>query len=115
MLGNATFNPISVLTGATLEEMGKDPGVRAVIYRMMEEAEQIATGLGVQFTMDVDKRIDGAANVGAHKTSMLQDFEQGRALELDALVGAVVEMGELLQVATPTIEAVLALVRLKTS
>lgn len=115
LLGNATFNPISVLTGATLDGMGNDPGVRAVIYQMMAEAEQIATKLGVRFTMEIDERIDGAANVGAHKSSMLQDFEHGRPLELDALVGAVVEMGRLLDIPTPTIDTVLALVRLKTS
>lgn len=115
LLGNTTFNPISVLTGATLEQMGTDAGVRALIHRMMAEAEAVAGKLGVEFSMSIDKRIDGAAGVGAHKTSMLQDFEAGRALELDALVGAVVEMGRLVEVPTPTIDSVLALVRQKTA
>lgn len=113
LLGNATFNPISVLTGATLEQMGRDPGVRAVIHRMMAEAEEVATRLGVKFAMSIDQRIDGGANVGAHKTSMLQDLEAGRPLELDALVGSVCELGRLVDVPTPTIDAVLAMVRLK--
>jgi 2-dehydropantoate 2-reductase len=113
LLGNATFNPISVLTGATLEQMGKDPGVRDVIFRMMTEAEAVATRLGVRFAMSIDKRIEGGAQVGAHKTSMLQDYEAGRPLELDALVAAVSEMGRLVDSPTPTIDALLSLVRLK--
>jgi 2-dehydropantoate 2-reductase len=113
LLGNATFNPVSVLTGATLEQIGSDAGVREVIRQMMSEAEQVAGALGVRFPMTLDKRIDGAVAVGAHKTSMLQDYEQRRPLELDALVASVVELGRLTEVPTPTIEAVLALVRLK--
>lgn len=115
LLGNATFNPVSVLTGATLEQMGSDPGVRAVIHRMMTEAHAVGEKLGVRFAMDIDKRIDGGTNVGAHKTSMLQDLEAGRPLELDALVGAVPEMGRLVDVPTPTIDMVLSLVKLKAS
>jgi len=113
LLGNATFNPISVLTHATLEQMGRDPDVRAVIHRMMSEAEAVAQRLGVRFVMGIDKRIDGAVDVGAHKTSMLQDLEAGRSLELDALVAAVAEMGRLVDVPTPTIDMMLSLVRLK--
>jgi 2-dehydropantoate 2-reductase len=113
LLGNATFNPVSVLTGATLEQMGQDPGVRAVIKALMGEAEQVASRFGVKFPMDLDKRIDGATAVGAHKTSMLQDFELGRPLELDALVASVTEIGRLAEVPTPILDAVLALVRLK--
>jgi 2-dehydropantoate 2-reductase len=112
LLGNATFNPVSVLTRATLEQMGTDPGVRDVIRTLMAEAVAVATQLDVRFAMDIEKRIDAAVEVGAHKTSMLQDFEQGRALELDALVAAVVEMGQLVGVPTPTLAQVLALVRL---
>jgi 2-dehydropantoate 2-reductase len=114
LLGNATFNPVSVLTGATLEQMGRDAGVRAVIKELMREAEQVAQQLGVKFPMDLDRRIDGGTAVGAHKTSMLQDFELGRPLELDALVASVAEIGRLVGVPTPTLDAVLALVRLKT-
>jgi 2-dehydropantoate 2-reductase len=112
LLGNATFNPVSVLTRATLEQMGKDPAVRDLIRTLMTEAVAVAERLDVSFAMDIEKRIDAAVDVGAHRTSMLQDFEQGRALELDALVAAVVEMGQLVGVPTPTLAQVLALVRL---
>jgi len=113
LLGNATFNPVSVLTGATLEQMGQDPGVRSVIKALMQEAVNVADRLGVKFPMDLDKRIDGATAVGAHKTSMLQDFELGRPLELDALVASVAEIGRLVDLPTPILDAVIALVRLK--
>jgi 2-dehydropantoate 2-reductase len=112
LLGNATFNPVSVLTRATLEQMGRDPEAREVIRRMMTEAAAVATALGTSFAMDIEKRIDAAVEVGAHRTSMLQDFEQGRPLELDALVAAVTEMGRLVSLPTPTLDAILALVRL---
>jgi 2-dehydropantoate 2-reductase len=113
LLGNATFNPVSVLTGATLDKMGRDAGVRAVIKQMMTEAQQVAAKLGVEFPLELEKRIDGAVAVGAHKTSMLQDYELGRPLELDALVASVAEIARLLAVPTPTLDAVLALVRLR--
>jgi 2-dehydropantoate 2-reductase len=113
LLGNATFNPVSVLTDATLEDMGTDPAVRGLIRQMMSEAVAVATALGVKFAMDIDRRIDGAVAVGAHKTSMLQDLEAGRPLELDALVAAVTELGRLVKVPTPTIDLVLSLARLK--
>ncbi len=109
--GNLSFNPISALTGATLEQMGTDPDMRAVVRAMMVEAQAIAENLGVKFAIDVDKRIDGGVAVGAHKTSMLQDLERGRPMEIDALVGAVAEMGRLTGVPCPTIDTVLALVR----
>lgn len=108
--GNLSFNPISALTGATLDVICADPGTRAVARAMMVEAQTIAEALGVKFPIDVDKRIAGAAAVGAHKTSMLQDLERGRTLETDALVAAVAELGRLVGVATPTIDTVLALV-----
>ena len=113
LLGNATFNPVSILTGATLEQMGTDPDVRRVIYTMMSEAENVAAMFGVKFVMSIDKRIEGGADVGAHKTSMLQDLEAGRPVELDALVASVAEMGRLVGVPTPTLAAVLSLARLK--
>lgn len=113
LLGNATFNPISVLTGATLEQMGTDPGVREVVRSMMTEAQDVANELGVRFALSIDKRIDGGAQVGPHKTSMLQDLEAGRPLELDALVASVPEMGRLVGVPTPTIDMILALVKLR--
>ena len=113
LLGNAAFNPISVLTHATLEQMCRDTGVRAVIRQMMVETRDVALTLGIKFSMDIESRINGAVDVGTHKTSMLQDFEQGRSLELDALVASVSEMGRLVDVPTPTIDAMLALVRLR--
>jgi 2-dehydropantoate 2-reductase len=113
LLGNATFNPVSVLTGATLEQMGQHPGTRLVIKTLMEEAAAVATALGVRFAMDIDKRIDGGTAVGAHKTSMLQDYELGRPLEIDALVASVAELGRLVDVPTPVLDAAIELVRLK--
>ncbi len=112
--GNVSFNPVSVLTLATLEQICGDLGVRAVIQGMMLEAEAVATRLGVKFKVDVETRIGWAADVGAHKTSMLQDLELGRSMEIDSLVGVVAEMGRLVGVATPAIDVVLALVRLRT-
>jgi 2-dehydropantoate 2-reductase len=108
--GNLSFNPISALTGATLDVITSDPGTRAVARAMMLEAQAIGTKLGVRFAIDVDRRIEGAAGIGAHKTSMLQDLERGRPMEIDALVSAVQEMGRLVDVPTPTLDTVLALV-----
>ncbi len=111
--GNLSFNPISALTGATLERIAGDPGTRAVVRAMMVEAQEIGMRLGVRFGVDVDKRIDGAGAIGAHKTSMLQDLERGRPMEIDALVTAIHELGGIVGVPTPTIDMVLALVRLR--
>ena len=111
--GNLSFNPISALTTATLDVICTDDGTRAVARAMMVEAQAIAEKLGVRFPISVDKRIEGGAAVGAHKTSMLQDLERGRPMEVDALVTAVAEMGRLVEVPTPTIDTVLALVRLR--
>lgn len=107
--GNLCFNPISALTRATLDVVATDPGTRAVARRMMEEAEIIARRIGAHFRVDIERRINGAASVGAHRTSMLQDLERGRPLELDALLTVVQEMGRLVGVDTPTIDTVLAL------
>jgi 2-dehydropantoate 2-reductase len=109
--GNLCFNPISALTGATLEQICDDPETRALARSMMVEAQAIGERLGVRFPVDVDRRIAGAAAVGAHKTSMLQDLERGRAMEIDALVGAVAELGRLTELPTPNIDTVLALVQ----
>ncbi|HJM48630.1 MAG TPA: 2-dehydropantoate 2-reductase [Alphaproteobacteria bacterium] len=108
--GNLSFNPISALTAATMTGMATDPGTRAVARAMMAEAQQVAEALGAEFSIDVDTRIEGAAEVGDHRTSMLQDLERGRPLELEALVGAVAEMGRLVGKPTPTIDSVYALV-----
>jgi 2-dehydropantoate 2-reductase len=109
--GNLSFNPISALTLGTLEEITTDPGTRAVARAMMLEAQVIAEKLGVRFPIDVERRIEGARAVGAHRTSMLQDLELGRPLEIDALLGAVHEMGRIVDAPTPTIDIVLALLR----
>ncbi len=109
--GNLAFNPISALTGATLEDIAKDRETRALARSMMVEGQAVAEKLGVKFAIDVDKRINGAEQVGAHRTSMLQDLDLGRPMEIDALVGAVAELGRLVGIATPTIDAVYALVR----
>ena len=111
--GNLSFNPISALTHATLDVLCTDPGTRAVARGMMVEAQQIAEKLGVKFPIDVDRRIDGGAAVGAHRTSMWQDLDQGRPMEIDALVGSVQELGRLTDTPTPTIDTVLALVQLR--
>jgi 2-dehydropantoate 2-reductase len=107
--GNLCFNPISVLTRATLDVVATDPGTRALSRNMMLEAERIGRRLGVHFRVDVERRINGAARVGAHRTSMLQDLERGRPLELDAMLTSVQELGRLVELETPHIDTVLAL------
>jgi 2-dehydropantoate 2-reductase len=94
VLGNASFNPVSALTRATLVQMVRDPGVCSVIRNIMLEVEGISGKLGMELPVSIDQRIAGAEKVGEHKTSMLQDLEAGRPIELEALVGAVVELGE---------------------
>jgi len=111
--GNLSFNPISALTGATLAAICADDGTRAVARAMMLEAQAIAEALGIRFPIDVDRRIAGAAEVGEHKTSMLQDLELGRPMEVEALVGAVRELGQLTGRPPPTIDTVLGLIRLR--
>jgi 2-dehydropantoate 2-reductase len=109
--GNLAFNPVSALTLSTLDRIAGDPGLRALCRTMMLEAQSAAELLGVRFAINVDKRIEGAAEVGEHKTSMLQDLERGRPMEIDALLGAVVELGEAVGQEMPTCRNVLALVR----
>ena len=109
--GNLTFNPISALTHATLDVIATEEGTQSVARGMMLEAQSIGEKLGVRFSVDVEQRIAGAAAVGAHKTSMLQDLERGRPMEIDALVTVIQEMGRLVEVETPTIDVVLALVQ----
>lgn len=111
--GNLSFNPISALTGATLDVLCTDPATRPVARAMMVEAQTIAEKLGVKFPINVDRRIDGGAAVGAHRTSMLQDLEAGRPMEIDALIGSVQELGRITETPTPTIDTVLGLVKLK--
>jgi 2-dehydropantoate 2-reductase len=109
--GNMTFNPVSALTMATLDRITGAPDLRAVCRAMMLEGRAVGEALGARFAIDIEKRIDGAAEVGEHKTSMLQDLERGRPMEIDALLGAVVELGGMAGVPMPISEAVLALVR----
>ena len=109
--GNMAFNPVSALTGATLVRLAEEPSLRALIRALMVEGRAVGEALGIKFGIDVDKRIAGAAEVGEHKTSMLQDLERGRPMEIDALLGAVVELGELVGQEMPTARTVLALVR----
>jgi 2-dehydropantoate 2-reductase len=94
VLGNASLNPVSALTRATVAQMVRDPGVCSVIRSIMQEVEEVSHKLGMELPVSIDQRIAGAEKVGEHKTSMLQDLEAGRPMELEALVGAVVELGE---------------------
>jgi 2-dehydropantoate 2-reductase len=109
--GNLAFNPISALTTATLDVLIADDEQRAVARAMMLEGQRVAEALGVRFAIDVDKRIAGAAEVGAHKTSMLQDLERGRPMEVEALLGAVVELADLVGEPAATCRTVLSLAR----
>lgn len=107
--GNLCFNPLSALTRATLDVVTTQTDLRALCIRMMTEAKAVATAFGVSFRVDCEKRLRGAARVGAHRTSMLQDLERGRQLELDALLASVQEMGRFAGIETPYIDVVLAL------
>ncbi len=111
LLGNVAFNPVSVLTGGTLEQLTRHPEVSRLARAVMVEAEAVALKLGIELPITIDQRMAGAEKVGAHKTSMLQDYEAGRPMELEAVVGAVVELGERLGVAMPSTSAVYACVK----
>ncbi|HTR78813.1 MAG TPA: 2-dehydropantoate 2-reductase [Gemmatimonadaceae bacterium] len=110
--GNMSFNPISALTHATLSDLLAFPLSRQLSIAIMREAEQVAANLGVTFRISIERRIAGAEKVGPHKTSMLQDVEAGKPMEIEALVGAVVELGRLTETATPHLDAVYACVSL---
>ena len=109
--GNLAFNPLSALTRATLDVLATDSGTRRIARAMMREGQAVGEALGARFAIDVERRIEGAAAVGAHRTSMLQDLDLGRPLETDALVGAVQELGALTGIETPTIDLVHALLK----
>ena len=111
--GNLSFNPVSVLTQGTLLQLATDKGTRKVICDMMEEAQAVAVALGVIFSVDIDERIGMAEKVGNHRTSMLQDVEAGRATELDALLGAVIELAQMVGIATPTLNLVYDLTKFR--
>lgn len=110
--GNLSFNPISALTHATLVDICQFPQTRALAAQMMTEAQQIAEKLGASFRVSLERRIEGAEGVGKHKTSMLQDLEVGKALEIDGMLGVVIELGEQTDTPTPAINTVFALVSL---
>jgi 2-dehydropantoate 2-reductase len=110
--GNLTFNPISALSRATLADICQYPPSRAIAAAMMGEAQTVANKLGITFRVSLEKRIAGAEKVGHHKTSMLQDVENARSLEVDALLGSVVELARLTSTATPHIDTVYALTKL---
>ncbi len=112
ILGNVAFNPISALTRATLAQMAGDPEVRHAVRNIMLEVEAVAAKMGIEMPISVDQRIAGAEKIGEHKTSMLQDLESGRPMELEAVVGAVVELGERLEVSMPYTRTVYACTRL---
>jgi 2-dehydropantoate 2-reductase len=110
--GNLTFNPVSALSHATLEDICRFAPTRALAAAMMREAQTVGEAFGIRFRLSVDKRIAGAESIGAHKTSMLQDIEHGRAIEIDALLGSVVELARLANVATPHLDAIYAVTKL---
>ena len=110
--GTLSFNPISALTHATMVDICRFPETRELAAKMMQEAEETAGKLGITFRRTIERRIEGAENVGAHKTSMLQDVEVGRALEIEALIGAVIELSRLTQTPSPAIDTVYACVKL---
>jgi 2-dehydropantoate 2-reductase len=112
ILGNVAFNPISALTGATLVQMARDPEVGALVRKIMEETIAVGAKLGLEVPITIDQRIAGAEKVGEHKTSMLQDLEAGRPIELEAIVGAVVELGERLNIPMPHTRSVYACTKL---
>ncbi|MFC4931881.1 2-dehydropantoate 2-reductase [Massilia sp. GCM10023247] len=110
--GNVSFNPISALSHSTLVDICQHPLARELAASMMREAEEVATKLGITFRVTLDRRIEGAEKVGKHKTSMLQDVEAGRALEIDALVGSVIELARMTGTPTPHIDSAYALVKM---
>jgi 2-dehydropantoate 2-reductase len=112
LLGNLSFNPISALTHATLQDICRYPKTRALAMEMMREALAVAEAFGIRLRISLEKRIAGAEAVGAHKTSMLQDVESGRVLEADALIGSVIELARMADVATPHIDAIYAVTKL---
>jgi 2-dehydropantoate 2-reductase len=112
LLGNVAFNPISALTRATIVQMVRDPDVSVLARHIMEEVEGVASKLAIELPISIEKRMAGAEKVGEHKTSMLQDLEAGRPMELEAVVGAVLEIGERLGISMPYTQAVYACTKL---
>ena len=115
LIGNLAFNPLSVISGKTLDILASKHEYRTIAYDAMQEANLIINQLGIKLKISIDQRIEGAAKVGAHKTSMLQDYEKGKELELDSLVVSTKEIGNLLGIKTPTIDKILYEVEKKIS
>jgi len=113
--GNCSFNPVSAITGASLDLIGANEACRDVIRRMMLECKAVGEAVGARFSVDVERRIDGGAEIIGHKPSTRQDVEQGRPMELDALTSTVLELARRLEIKTPTMDAVAALVRMQGS
>ncbi len=111
LIGNCSFNPISVITNSTLEDICESNDTKSIAEEMMFEASQIAEKLGLKLKLDIEKRIEGARKVGAHKTSTLQDFENKKPLEIDALTKVLIELGNLTKTKTKTIEIIYKLTR----
>lgn len=111
--GNLSYNPVSVLTHGTLEGLSRDPDARSVLGRMMEESRQVGQALGIEFPLTIEQRMGAAEKVGPHKTSMLQDLEAGRPMEIGALIGVIAELAQKLRIDTPTIDTVLALLKVR--
>ena len=111
--GNCSFNPVSALTGATLDEIGGDPGTRRLIESIMKEVQQVGEALGARFNISIDKRIEGASNIIGHKPSTRQDIEAGRPLEIDPLMSAVIEVANKLGIDTPALQNVTALLKMQ--
>lgn len=111
--GNLSYNPVSVLTHGTLEGLSRDVDARRVIGAMMEESRRVGEALGIGFPLSIDQRIAAAEKVGPHKTSMLQDLEAGRAMEIGSLIGVIAELAHRLEIVTPTIDTVLALLKVR--
>ncbi len=110
---NLSFNPVSILTNGSLEDLAAEPGTRRVIHAMMDEARIVAQTLGITFAVDIDERIDMTAKAGSHRTSMLQDVEAGRPTELEALLGVVIELAAMTGIATPSLKLVYDLAKFR--
>jgi 2-dehydropantoate 2-reductase len=111
LIGNAAFNPVSVLTRATLAKLGELPEMRTVLRALLEEANAVAEALGATLSVSIDRRLEGGFAVGEHKTSMLQDFEAGKPLEIDCMTGAIIELADKVGVDVPRLRVVDAAVR----
>ena len=111
--GNCTFNPISALTGASLDIIGNDPSTRKLIRKMMEECQKVGEAIGVNFNVSIENRINGAASIKGHKPSTRQDVEMRRPLEIDPIMSAIIEIGNKLEIEIPTLKHINAILKLK--